>query len=74
MSEIRQETREELRARVRREVAEEIAAAIEGEQDLMDSLPVNDPGVNQQARLTIPARSSAFRDAAKIARDLGGRS
>lgn len=55
----------------RKEAAEEIAAALAAEQDLMSSLPVGDPAVSQQARLVIPARASAFRDAAKIARDIG---
>lgn len=54
----------------RKEAGEEIVAALMRENDLLRSLPKDDPAVNQQARSAVIFRSSAFRDAAKIARDI----
>lgn len=53
----------------RKEAGEEIAGALDAEQELLDLLPTDDAAVGEPSRLVVLARSSAFRDAAKIARD-----
>lgn len=67
----RHETRE-ARA-IRKAVAEEIALALQAEQELLDSLPTDDASVGEPSRLVVLARSSAFRDAALLAREIGSR-
>ena len=56
----------------RQRVAEEIATAIGREDELIQSLP-DDEGVRPQVRDVLRARASAFRDSARIAREIGGK-